>query len=282
MAPTPSPASAVARLGNVGFGGAPRRLVKIVQAPLPSLRNGAVSINSMAESFRAIWDAPGVTKSVGYRPPLDRPTCSPCQLKFTAEQLDPGADIPYDTKRCDSECVGKWGTALKRFAACAFEQATAAVQSEGDTVVRLRLVSRGTEYTFELADAQGSFSWRGAQARGASKDGQLFVAITIGANGGLRQLPTGGLPRIQLLPGLQLTPQARTVAGQRIVIYESPPTHVRIYSKHRELRGDAPEEWSRYADPEPPHRPWEYLSGPNSRRLARWSGGEAMDVDESA
>ena len=98
-----------------------------------------------------------------------------------------------------------------------------------------------------------------AQARGASKDGQLFVAITIGANGGLRRLPTCRLPRIQLLPGLQLTPQARTVAGQRIVIYESPPTHVRIYSKHRALRGDAPEQWSRYADPEPPHREWECL-----------------------
>ena len=50
----------------------------------------------------------------------------------------------------------------------------------------------------------------------------------------------------------------------------------------RELRGDAPEQWSRYADPEPPHREWECLSGPNSRRLARWSGGEAMDVDESS
>ena len=116
----------------------------------------------------------------------------------------------------------------------------------------------------------------------AHKDGQLFVEIVIGATRGLRQFPAGRLPPIQLAHGLQLVPRALTVGGQLVLRYDSDPTHVRIFSRHRELRGDAPEQWTRYTDPAPPHHEWEYMSGPHSKRLARWLGARAIDIDDES
>ena len=164
---------------------------------------------------------------------------------FTSDALDPSADIPYDTQRCDSECVGKYGTALRRLAGHAVKSVQRTIAND-DVIVNLRLVSRGTEYRFELSDNHGAYSWRGGDAARAAKDGQLRATITAGARGGLRQFPERPPPPIQLAPGLQLLPRAHSIGGQRILIYESDTTPARIFSKHREMRGDAPDEWAPY------------------------------------
>ena len=52
----------------------------------------------------------------------EMPTCSPCQVMFNEEPLDPSADIPYDTQRCDAKCVGKWTVVLRRLAMYTIEQ----------------------------------------------------------------------------------------------------------------------------------------------------------------
>ena len=130
-----------------------------------------------------------------------------------------------------------------------------------------------------MSDNQGGFVWRGGSAQAAAKDGQLSVEIVVGARGGLRQFPHGMPPPIQIAPHMMLIPRAHMVGGQRFIIFDSAPSHVRIYSKHRELRGDAPEQWTPYTDPDT-LRQWEYMSGPKGRRLARWAGGRAVDIDE--
>ena len=137
----------------------------------------------MADSFRAAFDVPGVRKSLGSSPPLDRPECSPCHLKFTATAIDPHADDPYDSKRCDSECLGKWGAALRRFAGRALETVQSTFGT-GDAVVRLRLLSAGREYTFQMSDNQGGFVWRGGSAQAAATYGQLSAELVIGASVG--------------------------------------------------------------------------------------------------
>ena len=230
--------------------------------------------------FRHAFGLPGTTQSIGHRPPIDIPQCSPCNLMFTSDALDPSADIPYDTQRCDSECVGKYGTALRRLAGNAAQSVQRATGHD-DVIVSLWLVSRGTEYRFELSNHHGTYSWRGGDATSAAKDGQLRATITVGARGGLRQFPVRQPPPMQLAPGLQLSPHARSIGGQRILTYESDPTPVHVFSKHREMRGDAPEQWAHYRDPDT-MLDWEYMSGQHSKRLARWKGGRAIDIDAEA
>ena len=228
-------------------------------------------------SFRDAFEPADLQQSVGHRLPIDRPSCSPCDLKFTAAVLDPDADIPYDTKRCDFACVGKWSHALRRLA----ERSLAAVQgivATTDVSISLRLNSRGTNYNFKLSNMDGYFAWRRDNSNDAGKDAVLEVTIVVGSQHGLRQVPTN-IPQHLEVAGIRLVPHARKVAGQLLLIYASQPTHVRIYSKHRELRGDAPEAWTIYKDPGS-NMIWEYMSGPQSKRKARWAGGQAFDVDE--
>ena len=229
-------------------------------------------------SFRDAFEYEALHHSVGHRLPIDRPSCSPCDLKFTAAALDPDADIPYDTKRCDFACVGKWGHALRRFADRALESVQGIVAT-ADVSISLRLTSRGVNYNFVLSNTNGSFSWRRANSNAAGKDAVLEVTIVVGAQHGLRQVPTNIPRQLELEPGIQLVPHIRHVAGQLLLIYASQPTHVRIFSRHRELRGDTPEQWTPYTDPGS-NRIWEYMSGPQSKRKARWAGGKTFDVDE--
>ena len=108
--------------------------------------------------------------------------------------------------------------------------------ASNDVIVSLWLVSRGTEYIFELSNNHGSFSWRGGDATAAAKDCLLRATIVIGAWHGLSHFPSRLPPPIQLAQGMHLAPHAHTVGGQGVIVYESGRTHVRIYSRHRELR----------------------------------------------
>ena len=77
----------------------------------------------------------------------ERPTCSPCQLMFSERPLDPSADIPYDTERCDAKCVGKWAVALRRLAMYTLEQVHEAfdrvAQALGITTAQLSTTMQG-------------------------------------------------------------------------------------------------------------------------------------------
>jgi hypothetical protein len=238
----------------------------------------------------------------------ERPTCSPCQVMFSEQPLDPSADVPYDTQRCDAKCVGKWAVVLRRLAMYTlsqfdgtFDQIARVLHSAGLTVnatlrgdieVLLVLESDGQSYRFEMqSDGDGEFSWKGALAQIANKDGRLSIYVVLGRRGtttvgtelsatALRALQSR-LPVVRLDDyNIELEPRARILPGNTLhVTFVAKGRPARIFSKHRELRGDArpQQSWVSYIDPQT-KKEWQYLSGPGGRRYARWAGGQSAEV----
>ena len=78
----------------------------------------------------------------------------------------------------------------------------------------------------------------------------------------------------------RLTPTVHSIVGFPVIKYTLSSQYARIYSKHRQDRGDAPALWRGYRDES--GNPWEYLSGPGAKRMARVSAGsKKIDVDAS-
>lgn len=134
----------------------------------------------------------------------------------------------------------------------------------------------------------GDLNWRGPRIHATSKDGVLEATVVMGGSGTSR-IPRQGLPQPPRLPRIHLRrysrylqPNLHVVAGQLTITYSLTRCHVRLYSKHRQDRGDADPStsWRTYLDPET-HTPWEYFSGPRGRRFARTSGRKPIDVDDS-
>ena len=232
----------------------------------------------------------------------ERPACSPCQVMFSEGSLDPSADIPYDTQRCDAKCVGKWAVALRRLAMYTLEQAhealdrvaqalgmTAAQLSanlQGQLEVSLKLEEGGHTYRFLMvSNGQGHLSWEGALAQKAKKDGKLSIYVALG-NGGTTAVGSVSARALRLPPirldkyDIALEPLARNVGNVLHVGYTARELPVRIFSKHREHRGDDHSQpWVSYIDPET-RREWQYLSGLRGKRYARWAaaGSPSMEV----
>ena len=239
----------------------------------------------------------------------ERPTCSPCQVMFSDRPLDPSADVPYDTRRCDAKCVGKWAVALRRLALYTLAQldgtfdriarvlhtagVTVNATLRGDIEIVLVLESKGQTYRFGMQnDGRGEFVWSGALAQAADKDGWLSVYVALGKRGtsdvSSESLSVSQLRALQArLPAVRLDnynidlePRARILPGDTLhVTFVAKGRPARIFSKHRELRGDArpQQSWVSYLDPQT-KKEWQYLSGPRGKRFARWPGGPSAEV----
>ena len=210
---------------------------------------------------------------------------------FSERPLEPSADIPYDTERCDAKCVGKWAVALRRLAMYTLEQvheafdrvaqalgSTAAqlrANMQGNIDVLLKLEAGGQTYRFQMqSDGQGHLSWEGALAQKAKKDGKLSIYVALGNGGTTTAGPVSAralrLPAIRLEKyDLALEPVARRVGNVLHVIYTARELPVRIFSKHREFRGDDLSQPSvSCIDPES-GRERQYRSGLAGKRHAR-------------
>ena len=234
----------------------------------------------------------------------ERPRCSPCEVMFSERPLDPSADIPYDTERCDAKCVGKWAVALRRLAMYTLEQVheafdrvaqalgiTAAQLSanvQGNMEVLLKLEAGGQTYRFQMqSDGQGHLSWEGALAQKAKKDGKLSIYVALGNGGTTTVDPSMGalrdlqsrLPPLRLDKyDIELSPLFRRVGNLIHMGFTSKELPVRMYSKHRAYRGDDHSQpWVSYIDPET-KREWQYRSGLAGKRHARWEGVPSLEV----
>ena len=230
----------------------------------------------------------------------ERPQCSPCQVMFSERPLDPSADIPYDTERCDAKCVGKWAITLRRLAMYTLEQVHEAFgrvaqalgtttsqlsgSLQGNIEVSLKLRAGGQTYRFQMQnDGHGKLSWEGALAEDAKKDGKLSIYVALG-NGGTTTMGSVSAKTLRLPPirldryDIALEPLARSVGNVLHVGYTARELPVRIFSKHREHRGDDHSQpWVSYTDPET-RREWQYRSGLAGKRHARWAGGASLEV----
>ena len=233
--------------------------------------------------------------------PLYRPNCSPCYLKLSDQPLtDP--DVPYDTVRCDSVCVGRWGPALRVFSIYLISKVNeqlhriiAIAQAGGlnlpgleDVTVSIDLTSGEKRWRFQMRTVDGGhLKWDQAASRVIPKDCSISCGVTLGEPTiHARHLSMKNPRRVsEQLPVIQLRrynteliPLIYMIGGFPSVAYKLMATHARIYSRHRQLRGDARPDWTEYTWE---GDPWEYLSGPKSRRLARRSGGPSINVDAS-
>ena len=222
---------------------------------------------------------------------------------FSESPLAPSEDIPYDTERCDAECVGKWNVVLRRLATYTLEQAHESFDSmaralgtsspqlsaslRGAIEVALKLHAGGQIYRFVMqSDGRGHLSWEGALAKKAGKDGKLSIYVALGNGGTTTVDPARALRDLQSrLPPLRLDkydivllPLFRRVGNVIHMGFTSKELPVRMYSKHREYRGDDHSQpWVSYIDPET-KREWQYRSGLAGKRHARWEGSPSLEV----
>ena len=130
-------------------------------------------------------------------------------------------------------------------------------------------------------------SWRQATSPAIPKDCAISASVVLGSNATTRtqmrdfRRVTEALPVINLgRHHARLTPTIHSVAGFPVIEYKLSSQHARIYSKHRQQRGFASPIWRQYRDLH--GNPWEYLSGPGGKRMARISAGSMpIDVDKS-
>ena len=161
------------------------------------------------------------------------------------------------------------------------------LQNLDDFALEIYLNSGEKRWRFQMLTVDENLSWRQAGSRQIPKDCALYASIILGANA-LMHSPMRDFRRItEALPVInlgrhraRLTPTIHSVAGFPVIEYKLSSQHARIYSKHRQQRGDASPKWRQYRDLQ--GNPWEYLSGPGGKRMARISAGsKEIDVDKS-
>jgi len=156
-----------------------------------------------------------------------------------------------------------------------------------DFVLEIDLTSGEKRWRFQMSTVDNNLSWRQAGSRQIPKDCAISASIILGANALMRSPMRDFTSISRALPiialgryNAQLTPSVHSVAGFPVIQYTLSSQHARIYSKHRQQRGDASPNWREYSDLQ--GNPWEYLSGPGGKRMARISAGsKPIDVDAS-